>query len=151
MHPPRLQSQSLPLALPLAPLSPAAAVSCLCDWSAAWVCQYHADPVFIKQVEDMMASGRPGLYDKAQELNKKEFVYDKPEQEGRDTMTLRELLEAIVESEKVFRPLTHFVSQPITATLSIASMPALARGVYSSRSTTHEACELRSCCSLGRT
>jgi hypothetical protein len=60
------------------------------------------------QVAQMMNSSRPGLYEKFSKLQDASFIYDKPAKEGRDTMTLRELLEAVVESEKFFRPLTHF-------------------------------------------
>ncbi len=55
-----------------------------------------------------MAASRPELWNKLTELQQAEFVYDKPLQEGRNCMTMRELLEAIVESEKAFRPLSHF-------------------------------------------
>ncbi len=55
-----------------------------------------------------MAASRPGLWKKLTELQQAEFVYDKPLREGRNCMTMRELLEAIEESEKTFRPLSHF-------------------------------------------
>lgn len=66
------------------------------------------DPALKEQVAKLLNGSHPGLHEKKKQLAKASFTYSKPAQEGRDTMTLRELLEAIVESEKVFRPLTHF-------------------------------------------
>ena len=66
-------------------------------------------PALQLQAKNMMCWGlRPDLCDKMTGCLKSKYTYDEPAKAGRESMTYRELLFAITESENQFRPLTHW-------------------------------------------